>query len=240
MNICVCGWFLLPELMAQLKKVSEKHDVYIVSHSQNKALLDTFGINYCIIPNVGLEFGAYDHYLKNIWDGKSDVLFMHDDVKISDISFFDEISQTKYSQAYVFKSEHEAKCNQNMHGRGIFCSGKFLDLTMQYQCRQCGQANDRFDTHNPDTLLLGCGPHRGFWHDIRNLGHSKGKPPAGIRHFNDGIYHFETYVIRMDGKIHLGVRIFSGRSIINDKFDAGRRGEWLHRKREDADNAKNN
>jgi len=237
-KICICGWFLLPKLLAQLESVNKKHSVFIVSHNQDNKKLKSSGLDYVIIPNIGLEFGAYDHYLKNVWTPGEDVLFMHDDVVIHDISFFDDISECIYDQGYVFMSEFEAKSNQNMHGRGLFCSSEFLQLTLAEQCTKCGQVKDRYDTHNPDTVQFGCGPHRGFWYDIRNLGHSRGKPPAGIRHYNDGIYHFESHVNRWDNVKYRDKMIQSGRTIINNKFDAGRRGEWLHRKREEQENAK--
>jgi hypothetical protein len=78
---------------------------------------------------VGLEFGAYQQYLAEYWDGHSDVLFMHDDTIVTDSGAFDQIaalSEKGIHQAYIFNNESEEIANQGKHGRAIWCSATFL------------------------------------------------------------------------------------------------------------------
>ena len=100
MKICIVGWYFFESLYASLKEVNKKHEVTIISHKgwecspeengdskdlsltsdpeavEAREFLESCGLNYKIIPNIGLEFGAYDYYLKNCWDKESDVLFI--------------------------------------------------------------------------------------------------------------------------------------------------------------------
>jgi hypothetical protein len=200
MEICVCGWYFFPELTASLDQVHLSYPVTVISH-KDCDIPHSFPI--IRVPNIGLEFGAYDHFLKNVWSGKDDVLFMHDDASISDIKVFDRISglnkDEAIDQAYLFKNENEEKNNGGKHGRAIFISGRLLKFMIEYECT-CNQSEDHFDTHNPDALIKGTGPHKGFWFDPINYGHTEGKPQPGIRHYNDMIYHFHVYMGRMRDK----------------------------------------
>ena len=69
MKICVVGWYLYEPFYLQLKKVHQNYPVMVVSHQKDKSY---YGLPHVEIPNIGLEFGAYDYYLKNLWDDGSD------------------------------------------------------------------------------------------------------------------------------------------------------------------------
>ena len=81
LKICVCGWHLekFDALYKVLWKLHHENDipVHIVSNKDSR-WLKVFDLPYSYRDNYGLEFGAYDYYLRNIWDGESDVLFTRD------------------------------------------------------------------------------------------------------------------------------------------------------------------
>ena len=239
MNICVCGWYFRPEVYSAMSTVTKRHPVTVIANQMTPEAFHVAGsLRVISRENVGLEFGAYQHYLKNVWQG-GDVLFMHDDIAVTDLSVFDRIAALDCDQAFLFTDEDNGRHNQNFHGRAFFCSEKFL-RTMTTQVCNCRQAADYFDYHHnwycsetcaravqftgwdpkqkiafviSDDLrphrcpkcgsefagdhwtmgLRGTGPHSGFWVDPWNRGHHRGKPPVGVRHYNDEIYHFAMY-----------------------------------------------
>lgn len=198
MEICISGHYYEPELFKQLAQVKAKYSTAILveyRHAQDtgkqiKSIVEPSGIEIVKYPFRGLEFGRYDFYIKNMWGGDS-VLFMHDDVRIHDIAFFDRVAALKHDQAFIFENIDEGICMQNFHGRAIFCSNSFIKMALAYKCT-CNQARDRVDRHhNLGTIQPGTGPHKGFWFDpFNDCNHNRGKPPIGIRHYNDEIYHF--------------------------------------------------
>jgi hypothetical protein len=229
MNICVCGWHLFSDFLNILNSANKKYYVSLVTH---KLLPYTYtiGMEYeCVdLENRGLEFGVYDYYIKKLWDGKSDVLFMHDDVKILDISFFDKVNLFKDSnidQAYIFKSQAEEKNNGGKHGRAIYMSSKLINFMLNYVCT-CNQSSDHYDTHNPDYLLKGTGKHTGFWVDYENTDHVSGKPPKGVRHYNDMIYHYHSFLGRIRDKKLYNESMNVLNRIILSELDCARRGKF--------------
>jgi len=225
MKICVCGWYLLPDFLDMLSLVHEKYPVHIVSHTKRIGSVGP-GVPFCYTENIGLEWGAYDHYLKIHWDGESDVLFTHDDTMVEDPGVFDEIAGLDWDQAYIFKSPEEEKNNGGKHGRAVFMSARFLEFVKNYSC-DCPQSQDRPDLHhNHGSILPGTGPHRGFWFDPENDGHHRGKPPEGVRHYNDAIYHFHWMLGRIrDRKVGNEPMKVVGR-IFLPGYNCGRRGEF--------------
>lgn len=128
MKICVCGWWLYQPFLDALWKVNKKYTVYIVSHRRDiKTRLPHF-----VTDNVGLEWEAYDFYTRFVWDGKSDVLFTHDDTAVSDLKVFDEIAAIKADCVFIFKTQDEAMDNGGrgvrgpMHGRAFKMSAGAL------------------------------------------------------------------------------------------------------------------
>jgi hypothetical protein len=153
-------------------KIKEKHPVFIVAH-KNDPMLRIVDLPYVVIPNTGLEFGAYNHYLMNIWEG-GNVLFTHDDVAIlptikdyeikGDSEIWDEISNLTVDQAYIFQNRAEDIAAAGMHGRMFFMSERLLEWF-----KECG----------------------GFWHDPLNTGYlGEGERPAHVMGYNMAINAF--------------------------------------------------
>lgn len=226
-NICVVGWYLGDEQLDFLDNLSEVTDVVMVSHKEDKKLSKRkFRVVYR--PNIGLEFGAYDFYLKHMWDRESNVLFMHDDFEAEGVKaqdFVDKIEEiTKgIDQAYIFRDALEEKHNGGKHGRAIYLSMKLLAFILN-NYRSSNQSSDHFDTHNPDTVLKGCGPYNGFWYDPENRGHTTGKPPKGVRHYNIGIYTFHSEMGRVRDRKYKNEPMKVVQRVYYGDFKLGRRG----------------
>ena len=218
LEICVAGWYYEPELLQQLSELHETYHITFISDSSrfedakdkiNKYLSNK--IDHWKIPLPGSEWPKYDYFIKNIWDG-GPVLFMHDDIKIHDKCFYKKLSPMipdsmidsdpeigGVDQAFLFQTKEKGVNNQNMHGRGIFCSPQFVDYMLNFKC-VCNHSYDREDIHhNKGCIIPGTGPHKGFWFDHFNKNHVSGKPPVGVCHYNDGIYHFSLFVKRIKG-----------------------------------------
>ena len=167
MKIAVCGWYLDSAIYNTLKKMD---NVYIVSHNPDIKKMVGTGLRFTVIGNIGLEFHCYNHYLYHYWDTTSDVLFMHDDVIIP-VEVFQEISELKVDQAYLFTDAGEEKRNGGKHGRAIFMSGRLL----------------KYLKH-----------HNGIWYDMMNKGYT-GKGHGGINRVdhNRGINEFHRNMGRI-------------------------------------------
>jgi hypothetical protein len=205
MKICVCGWYYLKPLYDLLAQVNDKYPVHVIAHRHDD-ILDKSRLSYTLEPNKGLEWGAYATYLRDIWDGESDVLFMHDDVRIrgvvqdyslvDPIKVFDTIARFGYDQAYIFKTKKEDIDNYGIHGRAFFCSARFLHYLRE---------------------------HGGFYADMDNTGHTNGPTPVHCKHFNEADYKFAGFLKGMNGN--------SGDMVVNQKvilpaFDCARRGKF--------------
>jgi hypothetical protein len=225
MQICVSGWYFERDLF-EVFKVNKQFDISVVTY-YNRAngnikrdydeipvpeMISSYvkesGVKHYKIPVAGLEFGGYDYFIKNIWDQQSPVLFMHDDIVIYNPNVFDiikeKLAKWEYDQTFIFRDEVEEISQGRIHGRGIYCSKRFIDFMLSYTC-ECKQAfdyeNPHYEGFKPKAILEGTGPHRGFWYDPYNLGeHTRGQPPKHIRHYNDGIYHFANFAGRTSYK----------------------------------------
>lgn len=196
MQICVVGYHFWPNFYESLAAQKSEHiKPFVVSHRDRK-LTDDFlsktSLSYYCRYNVGLEWGAYNWFLFNMWDGFSDVLFCHDDILIMSSDLFEEISRIKFDQCYVFKSRDEDRVNGGKHGRGIFMSAKFLQFTKNYPCR-CKFCTLRYRSNLKDFYYVE-DPHLGFYYDRYNFGFTAGKRPEFSRDYNQGIAHFHSYL----------------------------------------------
>jgi len=134
------------------------------------------GIKVIERENIGLEWGAYDFYLQNVWDGE-DVLFLHDDLRfrpvIKDYKFIEPIEivrtieKLEYDQVYFFNSTTKAEQNYYIHGRALKCSGRFLEKLKE---------------------------HGGFPYDKDNSTHTRGPTPKHCKHFNWADYEFADFI----------------------------------------------
>jgi hypothetical protein len=154
-----------------LQEVHKTYPVFIVAHKHD-ALLDEMNLPYHIRENRGLEFGAYDWYLQNRWQG-GPVLFQHDDVRIKDISAYRQISEIQADQTYIFGDEYTVKRNRGIHGRAFYCSPAILKLIKE-------DGGIWFDHGNKGNVLnLHPGPDEGM--DFN----------AGICHFRDQMIEYK-------------------------------------------------
>jgi len=128
-KICVVGWHFFPGFYKYLSKNYQK-ETFVVVHQYNK-ILDDLKLNYKVIKNVGLEFGAYDYYIKNIWDKKSNVLFIHDDTKIEKGDPIKNIF--KYSEKYDYNYVLSSNCRktQTKSNRCFILSKKVINLFLK-------------------------------------------------------------------------------------------------------------
>ena len=162
-RICVVGWYFFHDFYKLLFK--SKLDIYIVAHRYHK-ILDDLKFNYTVIDNVGLEFGVYDWYIKNVWDKKSNVIFMHDDMEIKNkntlLRIFNKCKKLKIDQSYIFGENCEGP-----HGRCIYMSRCFIDKIKK--------------------------DYGGIWYDKENIGyiHHKQQPIGwDKKRYNLGTYNF--------------------------------------------------
>lgn len=175
-NICVCGWYYRPECLSVLDVVKKTYPVQIVANERNFNVQTS--IPFEVRKNIGLEWGAYDYYLKNIWDGESDVLFMHDDIRfrpvikeyqiVSPVKIFNSINKLNHDQVYIFESLQKAEKNYFIHGRMLKCSARFLRR-----------------------MLDDIG---GFPYDPDNDGHIQGPTPKHCKPTNYGDYKLTDYI----------------------------------------------
>jgi hypothetical protein len=188
--------------------LNPEHPVTIVANRDG--LPDKYSgcFDYRVRENRGLEYGAYDYYLKNIWDG-DDVLFMHDDMAILPIMknfeiigpelLFKSISEFKDDLVYIFKNDTSRRECFEIHGRAMFASKRWRAMF----------ASKRFLRK-----LLDCG---GFPWDKNNDGYTLGPNPGYCEHFNWAVAQLKMFWEKLfDYKID---------SIIIPAFDYKIRGE---------------
>jgi len=177
MQICVCGWYYYHDLLDVLEKVEKEgnHSVTIIAHRYDD-ILKKHNLKVIERENVGVEYGAYDYFIKNEWDGKSNVLFMHDDVEINPIlknyemlpltTIFNSLAGIDVDLGYIFNGAFDELRNFGIHGRGILMSPKFIQYLLDH--------ND------------------GIWWDKGNTGHIAGPTPEHCEHFNEADYRLRT------------------------------------------------
>jgi hypothetical protein len=206
MNICVVGWYWDKDFYSVVSGAKKKHSIIVVAHRE--PTIKKIPVSYVVIPNIGLEFGCYSHYLTDIWTG-GDTFFLHDDTRIAGSKVFDKISETKFDCAYVFRDRFEEEANGGKHGRAIFCSDKFLEYLKS---------------------------NGGFWYDKENFGYTghKGQKRPNRKdgspiNFNVGIHTFHKTLGKIRNK-KIGLNVVN--KIYFQEFEAGRRGTWRHKDRE--------
>jgi hypothetical protein len=173
MQICIAGWYFDKDLLKLMIKVNDRHPVTIVAHRNG----DSQGLPCEVIENIGLEFHMYNYFLMNLWDGKSNILFMHDDLKIMPVmvnneiipatNIFNKIADIKADQGYLFQDENDGLWNAWKHGRMICMSARLAD-----QAKRDG----------------------GFRYDSDNIGQTRSGPyNAGIVWFHDMMENYRRY-----------------------------------------------
>lgn len=182
MNICVCGWYYKSGFLDFLRSVKDDYNIQIVSHKKlSPSAINDLCLPYIEKPNIGLEFGAYNHYLMSVWDKETDVLFCHDDTHVSDKSVLLEISSLDCDCSFIFKNEEDASQNKGhnrmpFHGRGIFVKRKLLRKFFE---------------------------DGGIWYDENNNGYNKDPTPVGISDVNAAVRIFKNMVIEFNGRMRI-------------------------------------
>lgn len=124
MNICVSGWYFHAPLLEAIARSG--YLAFVVKHRDR----DTFGIPSVMTPDAkGLEFGCYQQYLMEHWNG-GDVLFMQDDGEIHGNALSDiEALHMKadIDHAWIFRDEYEEFVNSGMSGRAFWCRASLLE-----------------------------------------------------------------------------------------------------------------
>ncbi len=206
LDICVCGWYLdkYDDFYMSLHRLNGKYPVFVVSNRESD-YLNNIDLPFAIRENTGLEWGAYNHFLMNVWKGENGVLFCHDDITLNPTAvegaihppeyLFDRIAELKVDQAYIFGSRHEDVENYGKHGRMVYMGRDFLK-----RVKEAG----------------------GFWYDAKNQGYTSGedaelKEKYGCFGYNAGINCFHDQVAKLGGDVHRKVYIPS--------FSLARRGE---------------
>jgi len=124
-KICVAGWHFFDKVYKKIE--ASGSDIHVVAH-RYREVLDRRDIEYSITKNVGLEFGVYDWYLKNIWDGNSNVVFMHDDIIIDKKFDFKDFFKLCEGLDYViFRNSSKVSGG----GRCIYLSSNLLSLLVK-------------------------------------------------------------------------------------------------------------
>jgi hypothetical protein len=177
MQICVCGWYYYHDLLHVLDKVVKegKHSVTIIAH-RHDPVVEKYNIKVVEKENIGVEYGAYDYFIKNEWDKKSKVLFMHDDIHIKPLmkdykmlpktTIFNTLAHAAVDIGYIFKGQFDELQNFGVHGRGIIMSARFIQYLL--------------DNHD------------GIWFDKGNDGHINGPTPEHCEHFNEADYRMRS------------------------------------------------
>jgi len=238
MNICIAGYYFTKDLINNLHSAAKKHKIHFVCHQSPNGTKLPSGVHATVIPNIGLEFHAYNHYLNNIWAGGK-TLFMHDDVYVDDPAVFDSIENVDVDCAYLFRDNCESRANGGKHGRLILMSQRFMDFVKNFEC-DCEWCKEKPDPHNSGSRLPKLSKHSGFWYDPNNFGHVSGKPPIGVRHYNSAIEHFHWFLGRVRDRRCGSADMWP---CPTEKFDvvnrlhfsdliAGRRNCWKHVERE--------
>ena len=175
MQICICGWYFNEELLDLMEHINKTYPVTIIAN-RNKLPDKYDSFNYHVRENRGLEYGAYDYFLKNEWTG-GDVLFCHDDMTIlplvrgyevvDPVELFKTVADFKQDVVYIFKNDNEREWNFDMHGRIMFASKWFLKKLKDF--------------------------NGGFPVDTNNDGHIIGPTPDYCKHYNWAVEELKKF-----------------------------------------------
>mgnify|MGYP003982103799 CR=1 FL=1 len=72
-DICIVGWYFWDKFYKKIS--SSKSSLHVVAHRYRETI-ENYNISYSVKKNIGLEYGAYDWYIKNKWNGKNNILFI--------------------------------------------------------------------------------------------------------------------------------------------------------------------
>lgn len=195
MEVCVTGCYYWPEVYNTLNYHaggSREYRVYVVTHTDQSP---TEYENLIMVrgPDYGLDAGKYDFFLKNLWDGRSGVFFMHDDVVLSrpeenPLAFVEEHLEDR-DAVFFFGNNYQALKRRGRNFRTMYLSRKYLRSMLDYPC-DCRESRSYYDKLVQQEVP-GLGIHNGFLHDQNNPGiTSNDKAVPGMRDVNVSCRHF--------------------------------------------------
>ena len=158
-NVCVVGWYFRPAFYACLQTL-QAHGiaVTVIAHREPPADLDLQALDVHAQANVGLEWAAYDLFLRDLWR-EGPTLFLHDDTDVTPPvvqEMFTIHSQRALDLAFVFPSLESEQQNRGHHGRAWIASDRGLRALRA----------------------------RGIWFDVSNTGDTDGvQRNRGSHHF---------------------------------------------------------
>ncbi len=123
-QICIVGWHFFEDIFNQIKE--SELDIYVVAHRHNEILDEN--INSIMIDNVGLEYGAYDYFIKNVWNKKSDVIFMHDDIEIIKFNSFIKKNYKKFKEKELDHAPFSPAKHVSASGTCFCMSSKIINI----------------------------------------------------------------------------------------------------------------
>lgn len=175
MNICIAGWYFHKPFLKTIKESG--YPWFIVAHRGNRDLNG----NSAVIPNRGLEFGCYQWFLQNKWEG-GNTFFVHDDNEITS-NALKIIEGLPFDQCFLFNSVEELFWNARVHGRAFVCSDRFLR-----RLKDDG----------------------GFWYDEENTGNNGITKAGSPNDHNLGIIRFKRYLGRLPKEFVTGAEVIFG------------------------------
>jgi len=203
LSICVLGYHYWPEVYDVLTNInrSDSCNVYVVKRGKEQDEPDLSHLYGIDSPNVGLDVGGYDFFLKNFWDWKSGVLFMHDDIRIAKRAFSVVMDYSGYDRVFFFGTKKQEYMNRGRKyrrdgwkvgksTRAFYCSRRFLKAMLNYTCC-CHEAESHYCKYSKK-VVPGMGPHTGFFYDKFNYGtldEDEIAKSSDMREFNCGVRH---------------------------------------------------
>ena len=179
-GICVVGWYYFSKFYKQLE--GSEFEVFVVAHRYNK-ILDKHKLKYFVKDNVGVEYGAYNYYINNIWKKGYDVFFMHDDI---DFLKFDDVIFSNYK---ILKKKNIDNASI-VHGRHVSYSERFFYMSSKF------------------TQIM-VEEYGGVWYDKENLGYTSRKAQPSHWHprrYNLGGLEFKKRSIDIEKKYKIKIR----------------------------------
>jgi len=222
--ICIAGWHYFKEFYKQVSR--SKIRSFVVAHRHSN-ILDNLKINYAVTKNIGLEYGAYDWFIKNEWDKKSGVLFMHDDVKLLKNTILHNFLTVckNFDRVYIIDKQRGKKLKRSP--RCFYLSRKIIFLLLNKYNGIC------YDVHNKGYTM----GNRGLYDDYYKDGSYKTKHEEGGVGFKGSLDAIEKkYDLKLTKIVSNKISLYrrgdlqdsikgSGDTMLNDNSIFGRKDE---------------